>query len=197
MAISSWWAARRIGQRYAQSDATKVIRLRRPLLCINVAAWMLVSLMLIILGVMILASRRMPLELPDLPSEYLPGHSLPLIAKDATCIQSETHYVSCRTQLYGQEVNVFYDQSTRMIVRTGIKVDNHTIGEFVTAWGQPTGFDRQGNTIAIYWGTRTAILYVTSFHPTSRVALIRFDFEPQPASAWHGFASSENAEETS
>lgn len=178
----------------ARSGLSVVVRSQRIPLLVKVVAWVYLYLTMLVFGVLMVARLGTIPELLDPPQAYLPGSTLPQRVKGTDCFQPEYRYVSCRTEISGRNAYVLYDPSTRMIIHTAIEGGEHKIGDLVAAWGFPTGFDQQGGSIFIYWGTRTAILYTTSFKPDTRLTFIEYDFEQQHASPWHGFVSSKPVE---
>ncbi len=118
---------------------------------------------------------------------YLPGNTMPEMAKETDCFEGEGSYQSCIIHVLSQTIYLTYAPSSRMIVRTAIKAREYKIGELITAWGNPSGFTQEGDSVFVYWGKRCAILYTQSFRPESVVAFIQYDFDPQQASVWQGF----------
>ncbi len=165
---------------------TFVLPGRIPLL-VKIASLIMLCLTLFTLGLMTVA-RTQPIPKILIPVQtYLPGNIIHSLSKDADCDRYEYQRFSCLVHVLGQDIFIEYELGSRRIVRTAIQARQYKIGELVKSWGPPTGFTRNGTSISIFWGTRSALLYTSSFWPDSRIEIIGYDWEPQRASPWHGF----------
>jgi hypothetical protein len=187
MPIQSNLAAPGLIRKRAISSSGTVIPWPGIPLLVKVATMVVLSLMLIIFSVLNVARTGTISKILGPPRPYLPGNSLPLLPKVAECNHFEDDIISCIVHELGQDVYVSYEKNTRMIVHTGLKTNESKIGELIVAWGLPSGFNQYDDSIFVYWGTRSAVLYTTSFRPESRVEFIQYDLDEQPASAWRGF----------
>ena len=152
----------------------------------KVAILLLMSLIPPTLSVLIISRTGVPSEIYTPLQVYLPGNPLPQFARNDTCDQLSTYSTSCLAHLQNHDIYWDYESRTYKIVRTTIAADN-MIGDLIIAWGTPTGFDQQGISIVVSWGTRSALLATNSFQPYSRVRFIEYDTEPLKRSQWHGF----------
>ena len=171
------------------SAPSAAIQWREIPLLVKVETMVVLSLMLTIFSVLNVARTGTISKILGPPRPYLPGNSLPLLPKDAECNHFENDIIFCIVHELGQGVYIGYEASTRMIIHTGLKTNESKIGELIVAWGLPTGFNQYDDSIFVYWGTRSAVLYTDSFRPESLVQFIRYDLEPQQASAWRGFTN--------
>lgn len=152
---------------------------------VSVAALMCFCLTMLVLGVMTAARTGTIPTLLDPPPRYLPGNPLP---GDVSCYTpGDEHMPRCFVQHLGDEVYFNFDGNTRTILRTVIPAREYTIGQLILAWGTPTGITQTHYTIYVYWRTRSALLYTSSFQPDSRVEFILYGLEQQPTAPWRGF----------
>lgn len=87
-----------------------------------------------------------------------------------------------------QDYSFSFNPKTRIIQRTLLWMQQSrlTIGRLILAWGKPTGFQRRGLLVRVYWPKRYVYVIGQVFRPASRVNLIVWsaDEAPQP---WRGF----------
>ena len=189
MSIQSNLAAPSLIRKRALSVPDAAIQWPGIPLMVKVATMVVLSLMLIIFSVLNVARTGTISKILGLPRPYLPGNSLPRLPKDAECNHFENDIISCIVHELDQDVYVSYEKNSRMIVHTGLKAIESKIGELIVAWGLPSGINQYDDTIVIYWGTRSAVLYTNSFRPESTVKFIQYDFAEQQASPWQGFTN--------
>jgi hypothetical protein len=81
-----------------------------------------------------------------------------------------------------------YNPSTRVIRRTSLWMPHSTLtmGHLILAWGKPTGFQRGGLLVQVYWSKRRVYVIDRTFHPHSLVHLVVWAAEEQP-DHWQGF----------
>ena len=160
---------------------------RRPIL-IPFAALVFLALAMLVVGVVAVARTETIPRLLDLPESYLPGNTLP---RDVSCYKpGDEHTPHWFVPLLGYEVYFDFDAGTRMINRTVIPEQAHTLGQLIASWGIPTGIIRRFEfDTYVCWGSRSAFIWGSSIQPDSRVDFIQYDLEPQQASTWHGFTN--------
>ena len=152
---------------------------------------MLLSLMLLVLSILSAARTETVPDIHVLDEIYLPGNVLPQLPKDAECFDLAYLYRSCLISVLGQKIYLNYEPSSRMMVHTGYRTKEYSIGELIVAWGFPTGIAQHDTFTFVNWERRSAIIYSKSFEPESRVAFIQYDLEEQPSSVWEGFRTFE------
>ena len=145
----------------------------------------------LIASVMTAARAEPAPHLPDIPQAYLPGNLLPV---SGWCYWPSNEQVPrCSVEFGDDEVYFSFDALTGIITRSIIPARAYMIGDLIAAWGTPTGIHQKYTLTYVFWETRSALLYTTSFRPESRVEFIIYDLEPsQATSPWHGFRRRNN-----
>ena len=156
----------------------------RSLGLVGLAVWVSLCLTFLILSVVAVARRETAPLILDPPQLYLPGNPFP---KDASCDVPGDKQVFCSVKWLKQEIDFVFNEETRMIWRTVIPTREYTLGQLIASWGTPTSITRNDYTTYVYWGTRSVLLYTTSFQPDSRVNFIVYDLEQPETSPWCGF----------
>ncbi len=156
----------------------------------NITAVIFAGLTMLVLGVVINARMGTTPQAPDLPQRFLPGNPLPA---DAACVTLSAELIPrCFVHLADDDVYFNFDWKTRLISRTVIPAQNYAVANLIAAWGNPSGLSWNKTSMYLYWGTRSALLYVRSLQPTSQVDSILYELGPRQASPWAGFTSVEH-----
>ncbi|MCC7449111.1 MAG: hypothetical protein IT324_16960 [Anaerolineae bacterium] len=158
----------------------------------TILAASLCAALIIVVSAVIVASRRpsMP-QIMEPPAILLPGNRIP---DDAHCDYHPflDSRIYCSTTRNGSTIYLSYDLSRQAIIDTVIFTNHMTIGELIQTWGAPTGYTRAGAAVQVYWGNRSAYIFVGTFSPNSRTSFITYSMEPHETSDWRGFVNQDN-----
>ncbi len=152
---------------------------------VKVTLLTLVTLTILVTGVMGI-SRLQPLRaVIDLPPHFLPGSPIPDEADPARHSGILAHEI----QFAGRPVHFIYDSEHEVIIQTYIATDGYRIGDFIAAWGTPSGFARSGRDVDVYWGSQDVYLNTCSLRPDSPVQYVAYYLDEPLAASWRGFSS--------
>ena len=150
------------------------------------AASLCTALIIVVTGVIVAPHREAIPKPIEPPTTLLPGNSLP---DDSHCDYHPfmDSRIYCSTTQHGSTVYMSYDVARHEIMDTVIFTNHMTVGDLILVWGAPTGYTRSGAAVQVYWGNRSAYVFVGTFSPQSRTSFVTYSLEPHEAVAWHGF----------
>src|SRR5262249_30540095 len=120
-------------------DILGVQAVRLPII-FRVTMSLFVSCILLI-GVLIIANSGYPTRtVQEPPPELLPGKQQ--FAVDAACHHAFDEDFDCQVNLNGSRIGLEYDNINQKIIYTSISTPDQTLGDLITAWGDPTGYTR-------------------------------------------------------
>ncbi len=180
---------------YEQTIASSVrFQARRVPLIYRIAMPLLVAMTLLTCCVELLGRSSPVCAVFDPPPELLPGkQQFPSLAG---CSALHDGRFVCHLTLRGSTIELTYDGIVHQIIYTAVSTPDQKLGDLIVAWGEPTGFTRSGQTLAVSWSTRTAYLAPHSFQPDTQVMRVTYDDKPKQTSPWHGFVSQVFTSET-
>lgn len=173
------------------SPTTNATRHKRITRTAFLATGLCAALIVVVAGV-IIASRSNATSQPiEPPATLLPGNRLP---EEARCDYHPflDSRIYCSTTRDGSTVYLSYDVARHEIMDTVIFTNHMTIGDLILAWGAPTGYTRSGAALQVYWGSRSAYIFVGTFSPNSRTSFITYSLEPRETLDWRGFINTDN-----
>lgn len=129
----------------------------------------------------------------DPPLDLLPGKQR--FPTAAGCEALHDGSFLCHVNLNGSGVDLTYDGITQRIVYTSISTPNQTIGDLINAWGRPTGYTHTGESIVVFWSTRSAYLAPYSFKPQTLVKYVAYGDLLKQTAIWRGFTTQDFSEE--
>jgi hypothetical protein len=131
---------------------------------------------------------RTPIPLLDVQpdQQYMPGNPVPPGSyRDWQYAISYTQYCVAR-QIPGENVTFDVSRRKNLITHTSVTSGKLTVGDLMLAWGQPTGYARNGFVFEVYWGTRSAYVVAKALSPYSPVVFVAYDLELQYQLPWQG-----------
>lgn len=119
-----------------------------------------------------------------LPAVYRPGGGLPDAAR---CSDFYYDYINMYCASPDYNISFQYNRRTGQIDHSTLSLNGFRIGDFLLAWGTPSGVLRHTPEIAqVFWGGRS-VWVIGAFVPQAKVILYEEYIEPPPLSEWQGF----------
>lgn len=127
------------------------------------------------------------ISLPKPDPAYLPGQ--PFDGRHMYCDYDHVDQTDffCLSVSYDDIVELIVNNHTGRIVSSTWYADR-PLADYITQWGQPSGYVIDYSLVRVYWGTTSAWLTTKRFSPVSRVFLITYaDRCTELLMVWHGF----------
>lgn len=127
--------------------------------------------------------KNVPILENPIPMWLRPGQPAPPMGSCEWRYLGSTDLISCSEGT----VTYMYDIHDRIIKQASVIIGNRPVGDYLIAWGRPTGYSLNYHSRQIYWGALQVWGYGIHFGPESPAFIISMSDKDIGRDQWKGF----------
>lgn len=127
--------------------------------------------------------KNVPFIENPIPQWLRPGQIAPPMGSCEWRYLGSADLISC----VENSVTYMYDLHSHVIKQVSLIISDRPVGDYLAAWGKPTGYSSNYHSHQIYWGNLQIWIYGKHFGPESPAFIISMSDRDLGRGPWRGF----------